>query len=113
VAAASSTATAPDAHTLVIERIFDAPCDLVFAAWIDPKHLVCWLGPKGFMGNVIEMDARPGGAYRFHMRSLDGVECRQQQPSVGAPRRISDDDRMSTALIIQLNLKEQENGCRN
>jgi uncharacterized protein YndB with AHSA1/START domain len=78
VAASSSTAAARAAHVLVIERIFDAPRELVFKAWVDPKHLVRWLGPEGFTGRVIEMDARPGGAYRFHMRSANGAEYWQQ-----------------------------------
>ena len=76
--ASSSTATAPAAHPLVIQRTFDAPRELVFKAWVDPKHLVRWLGPEGFTGRVIEIDARPGGAYRFHMRSAGGAEYWQR-----------------------------------
>ena len=78
MAAGSSVVTGPAAHTLVIERIFDAPRELVFKAWIDPRHLVRWLGPQGFTGTVIKMDVRPGGAYRFHMRSAEGLEYWQQ-----------------------------------
>jgi uncharacterized protein YndB with AHSA1/START domain len=77
----ASTSSAPRTSvpfTLVIERIFDAPRELVFKAWIDPKHLLHWLGPKGFDGTIIEMDARPGGAYRFHLRSGVGIEYWQQ-----------------------------------
>ena len=33
-----------------------------------------WWGPKGFTNPVCEMDARPGGAIRIHMRGPDGVE---------------------------------------
>jgi uncharacterized protein YndB with AHSA1/START domain len=77
VPASSSTTAAPAAHALVIQRIFDAPRELVFKAWVDPKHLVCWLGPKGFTGSVIEMEARPGGAYRFHMRSASAEYWQQ------------------------------------
>jgi uncharacterized protein YndB with AHSA1/START domain len=77
MALGSSTATRP-AYTLVIERIFEAPRALVFKAWTDPKHLVRWLGPEGFAGTVIEMHARPGGAYRFHVRSAEGAEYWQQ-----------------------------------
>jgi uncharacterized protein YndB with AHSA1/START domain len=73
MAAGSSVAT-PAAYALVIERIFDAPRELVFKAWTDPAHLVHWLGPRGFTGAVIQMDVRPGGAYRFHLRSADGLE---------------------------------------
>jgi uncharacterized protein YndB with AHSA1/START domain len=47
VAPSSSTAAAP-AHLLAIERIFDAPRELVFKAWVDPRHLVRRLGSEGF-----------------------------------------------------------------
>jgi uncharacterized protein YndB with AHSA1/START domain len=60
---------------LVIVRTFDAPRALVFKAWTEPQHLMRWWGPVGFTTTVSEMDSRPGGAYRFRMRSPDGVDC--------------------------------------
>lgn len=33
---------------IVMSRVIDAPRDLVFEAWSDPKHLPQWFGPKGF-----------------------------------------------------------------
>jgi uncharacterized protein YndB with AHSA1/START domain len=95
MAAESSAPTGPVASTLFIERIFDAPRELVFKAWIDPKHLVHWLGPQGFRGTVIEMDARPGGAYRFHMRSGEGVEYWQQ----GVFREVREPDRFVRTCV--------------
>ena len=56
-------------RTLLIERIFDAPRELVFSAWTDPKHMVQWWGPQGFASTVLTMDFRIGGSYRIHMRS--------------------------------------------
>jgi uncharacterized protein YndB with AHSA1/START domain len=78
MAAGNSVAAGPAAYTLTIERIFDAPRELVFRAWTDPTHLVRWLGPQGFTGTVIRMEVRPGGTYRFHMRSAQGVKYWQQ-----------------------------------
>lgn len=60
-------------RTLVITRIFDAPRRLVFKAWTEPEHLARWWGPRGHTTSVSEMDFRPGGAYRFRMRSPEGV----------------------------------------
>lgn len=58
---------------LVITRIFDAPRELVFKAWTEPKHLAQWWGPKGFTNPVCELDLRPGGAILIHMTGPDGI----------------------------------------
>jgi uncharacterized protein YndB with AHSA1/START domain len=74
MASQSSAAAQAAEQVLVIERIFDAPRDLVWKAWADPARMVRWLGPRGFTSNVIKMDPWLGGAYRFHMRSPEGVD---------------------------------------
>ena len=33
---------------VTITRIFDAPRDLVFEAWTDPRHMSQWFGPKNW-----------------------------------------------------------------
>jgi len=58
---------------LVLTRVFDAPRELVFKAWTDPKRVAQWWGPHGFTNPVCELDARPGGAIRIHMRGPDGT----------------------------------------
>src|SRR5438132_407028 len=57
----------------VISRTFDAPRELVFEAWTDPKHVAGWWGPRFFTARC-EVDLRPGGAYRFVMVGPDGGE---------------------------------------
>jgi uncharacterized protein YndB with AHSA1/START domain len=57
---------------LVLTRTFDAPRELVFKVWTDPKHVALWWGPHGFTTIVQEMDVRPGGAWRYSMRAPDG-----------------------------------------
>jgi uncharacterized protein YndB with AHSA1/START domain len=59
---------------LTIVRIFDAPRELVFKAWTDPKMMVKWWGPKFFTNPVCELDARAGGSLRIVMRAPDGLE---------------------------------------
>jgi uncharacterized protein YndB with AHSA1/START domain len=49
-------------------RVFNAPRELVFKAWTDPKHVDRWFGPRGFTTQTSEMDVRPGGVWRFVMR---------------------------------------------
>ena len=58
----------------VISRVFDAPRDLVWKAWTDPRQMARWWGPANFTNSACEMDVRPGGAYRIVMRSPEGVE---------------------------------------
>jgi len=59
---------------LVITRILDAPPILVFKAWIEPEHMVRWMGPKGFTAPSVKMDVRPGGQYRALIRSGEGKD---------------------------------------
>jgi uncharacterized protein YndB with AHSA1/START domain len=59
---------------VVIIRLFNAPRALVYKVWTDPTHVKRWWGPKVFTTPVVEMDVRPGGAYRFVMRSPEGDE---------------------------------------
>ncbi len=62
-----------DGHELVLTRVFDAPRELVFKAWTDPKCVAEWWGPNGFTNPVCELDVRPGGAIRIHMRGPDAI----------------------------------------
>jgi uncharacterized protein YndB with AHSA1/START domain len=59
---------------LTITRVFNAPRELVFKAWTDPKQLAEWWGPKSFTNPVCEVDLKPGGALKIVMRAPDGAE---------------------------------------
>ncbi len=59
-------------RTVTLTRLFDAPRDLVWRAWTDPKHLAQWFGPRGFTSSVPELDVRVGGALRIVMHGPDG-----------------------------------------
>ena len=52
-------------------RVLDAPRELVWKAWTDPEELAQWWGPKGVSTprNTIELDLRPGGAFKLTMVS--------------------------------------------
>jgi uncharacterized protein YndB with AHSA1/START domain len=58
----------------VTTRVFDAPRELVFRAWTNPKHESQWWGPNGFTNTIHEMDVRPGSVWRFVMHGPDGVD---------------------------------------
>ncbi len=57
-------------------RTFDAPIQMIWAAHTDPAHVTQWmLGPDGWTMPVCEIDARPGGAWRYVWRNdEDGTE---------------------------------------
>ena len=75
---ASSEAAASADRELIFTRIFDAPRELVFKAWTDPKQIVKWWGPKGFTTTTHEMDVRPGGVWRFIMHGPDGTDYKNK-----------------------------------
>jgi uncharacterized protein YndB with AHSA1/START domain len=90
MATANNVAMEPEERVLVIERIFDAPRTLVFKAWTEPERLMHWWGPRGYTMTFCEMDVRPGGEYRFHMRSPEGTDHR----SHGVFREIVEPERI-------------------
>jgi uncharacterized protein YndB with AHSA1/START domain len=59
--------------TVTITRVFDAPRDLVFKVWTDPKHIAQWWGPRGFTNPVCEWNAKPGGKINVTMRANDEI----------------------------------------
>lgn len=56
-----------------IERVFDAPRELVWKAWTEPEQLAEWWGPNHFSTPLdsISLDLRPGG--HFHMSMIEDV----------------------------------------
>lgn len=48
-------------EAIVIERIFNAPIDLIWQMWTEPEHFKQWYGPKGATIPVADMDLRVGG----------------------------------------------------
>jgi uncharacterized protein YndB with AHSA1/START domain len=74
-AAANLTATTPTDREVVMIRVFDAPCNLVFDAMNKPELLKRWLlGPPGWSMTVCEVDLKVGGAFRHVWRREDGTE---------------------------------------
>lgn len=63
------------ANSVVIERTFNAPIDLIWKMWSDPEHFKAWYGPQGATIPVAEFDVRVGGR-RFvgmEMNTPNGV----------------------------------------
>ena len=66
--------TVSEVERMVVTRVFDAPRELVWKAWTDPKYVMQWWGPKGFTSPVCKMDFRVGGKYLICTRTPDGQE---------------------------------------
>ena len=66
--------TGVERERMVVTRVFDAPRELVWKAWTDPKYVMQWWGPRGFTAPVCKMDFRVGGKFLYCMRSPDGQE---------------------------------------
>jgi len=64
----------PGKQEILVTREFDAPRELVFKAFTDPKLIAQWWGPRHFSTEVDEMDVRPGGRWRFVNRDAEGNE---------------------------------------
>jgi uncharacterized protein YndB with AHSA1/START domain len=63
-----------EVERMVVTRVFDAPRELVWKAWTDPKYIMQWWGPKGFSCPACEMDFRVGGKSLLCMKTPDGYE---------------------------------------
>jgi uncharacterized protein YndB with AHSA1/START domain len=64
-----TTTVYSDGGDLVFERTFDAPREQVWKAFMDPELIPRWWGPHGTTTTVLEMDVRPGGAWRYLSRA--------------------------------------------
>jgi uncharacterized protein YndB with AHSA1/START domain len=72
MAAKNSIDLERDSASIIAVREFNAPRDLVFSVWTDPKHLSQWWGPNGFTTTTSSFEMRPGGVWRFVMHGPDG-----------------------------------------
>jgi uncharacterized protein YndB with AHSA1/START domain len=59
---------------LAVERLLDAPRDLVWRAWSDPDLLKRWWAPRPYQTPECEMELRPGGKFCTRMTGPDGFD---------------------------------------
>ncbi len=70
----SRAVAAKDEPTIVVTRLVDAPRELVWQAWTEPRHIAQWWGPNGFTNTIHAMEVKPGGVWRFIMHGPDGTD---------------------------------------
>jgi uncharacterized protein YndB with AHSA1/START domain len=59
---------------LIDDREYAVPRELMFEMWTKAEHFARWFGPHGADMPFCEIDARPGGAIRFHHRVVASGE---------------------------------------
>jgi uncharacterized protein YndB with AHSA1/START domain len=67
-------ATSTVDREIVVERVFNAPRELVYEVWAGPDHVAHWWGPTGFTITTHERDVQIGGVWRFMMHGPDGTD---------------------------------------
>lgn len=63
--------TRVDGQELVIERVFNAPRDLVFKAFSNSEYLANWWGPRGWQTENRQFKFEPNGVWHYCMRCID------------------------------------------
>lgn len=56
-----------------MERVFDAPRELVWKAHVTPELIAQWWGPRKYKTKVEKLEPRVGGEWKF-INSADGQE---------------------------------------
>lgn len=87
----STDTTTGDAPQFSITRVFDAPRDLVWAAWTEEAELAQWLHPMGVSVGSVSFDVRVGGRYRYTMTN---DETGEKFPTGGEYLEVSPMDRL-------------------
>ena len=64
----------PGKQEIFVTREFDAPRELVFKAYTDPKLYVQWLGPRGFTMKLVTFEPTSGGSWRYIHKDQHGNE---------------------------------------
>jgi uncharacterized protein YndB with AHSA1/START domain len=86
----NATQTATASKDFVISRVLDAPRDLVWKCFTEPKRMQQWWGSKGVKVVKSEMDLRVGGTYHYAMQTPDGAVMwgRQVYREITPPERL-------------------------
>ena len=79
--------------SVVIERTFDAPVDVVWKMWTDPEHFAAWYGPMGASIPVATMDVRVGGTRHICM-AMETPNGPMQMWFVGEFREVVENERL-------------------
>lgn len=82
----------PGKQEIIITREFDAPRELVFKAYTDPKLYAQWWGPREYSNAIERFEPRSGGGWRVIQKDTQGnaYGFHGVYHEVSAPERIID-----------------------
>lgn len=105
----------PAPPELTIERVFNAPRELVWQAWVDPKRMIQWMGPRDHSAMHLEGEVKVGGKWRSCLRTPNQESLWQggEYREIVEPERLvftfyweSDDGRPENVMLITLTFAE-------
>lgn len=96
--AKNNTVTYVEDLTLVVERTFDAPREIVWEAWTNPEYVALWWGFQGVKLPVCEIDLREGGGYRF----VQHIPNAGEMPFKGVYREVVKPERLVYTQIFDV-----------
>ncbi len=70
----SAVVTLPNDTDIVVTRQFNAPADVVWRVFTEPELIKRWWAGRQGTVTSVEIDLRPGGAYRYAMAPNEGGE---------------------------------------
>jgi uncharacterized protein YndB with AHSA1/START domain len=91
-------------EAVVIERIFDAPVQVIWQMWTDPEHFKAWYGPVGATIPVANMDVRIGGT-RLVCMEIQSPNGPMQMWFTGEYRQVVENE-----LLVYTESMSDENG---
>jgi len=103
-----------ESNDLVLERALNAPRDLVWRAWTDPKLLKQWFAPKPYEISELELELKPGGIFRLRMVGPDGFDTGHGSP--GCVLEVVDGERLVWTSALSPGFRPAEvaaEGCES
>lgn len=84
---------------LTLERVFDAPREVVFKAFTESDRLMQWWGPREWPLAVSNLDLRVGGDWHYCMKGPNGEEAwgKAIYREIDPPSRLVYEDAFSDA----------------
>jgi len=70
----TKTAKTTADREIKISRILNAPRELVWETWTDPKHIDKWWGPVGFSTETHEIKVQEGSKWLYTMHGPNGMD---------------------------------------